>query len=64
MKSLVSFTLFGSAFFAFVIVGTVSAELPQLKLVTAYPNLKLQEQQTAFEKLIRSFPSEQSIHDD
>ena len=42
MKSLVSFTRLVSAFFALAIVGTVSAELPQLKLVNAYPNLKLQ----------------------
>ena len=41
MKSLVSFTRLVSAFFALAIVGTVSAELPQLKLVNAYPNLKL-----------------------
>ena len=41
MKSLVSFTRLVSTFFALAIVGTVSAELPQLKLVNAYPNLKL-----------------------
>ena len=42
MKSLVSFTRLVSAFFALAIVGTISAALPQLKLVNAYPNLKLQ----------------------
>ena len=31
-----------SVFLASAIVGTLSAELPKLKLVNAYPNLKLQ----------------------
>ena len=42
MKPLVSFTRLVSALCALAFVGTVSAELPQLKLVNAYPNLKLQ----------------------
>ena len=42
MKPLVSFTRLLSALCALAFVGTVSAELPQLKLVNAYPNLKLQ----------------------
>ena len=42
MKPIVSFTRLVSALCALAFVGTVSAELPQLKLVNAYPNLKLQ----------------------
>ena len=42
MKPLASTTRLVLALFALAIVGTVSAALPQLKLVNAYPNLKLQ----------------------
>ena len=42
MKPFVSIKRLISALFVFAIVGAVLAELPQLKLVNAYPNLKLQ----------------------
>ena len=42
MRPLASTTRLVLALFALAIVGTVSAALPQLKLVNAYPNLKLQ----------------------
>jgi len=42
MNHLVSIKRLVSALFVLAIVGTVSAELPQIKLVNAYPNLKLQ----------------------
>ena len=42
MNPLVSIKRLVSALFVLASVGTVSAELPQLKLVNAYPNLKLQ----------------------
>ena len=41
MKSLDSVTRLVSALFALAIVCNVAAEIPQLKLVNAYPNLKL-----------------------
>ena len=40
MKSLASFTRLVSALFALAIVGNVAAEIPKLKLVNAFPNLK------------------------
>ena len=40
MKSLASVTRFVLALFALAIVCNVAAEIPQLKLVNAYPNLK------------------------
>ncbi len=42
MNSFASIKRLVSALFVLTIVGTVSAELPQLKLVNAYPNIKLQ----------------------
>ena len=42
MKSLFSALPRLSTYLGLAIVSTVSAELPQLKLVNAYPNLKLQ----------------------
>ena len=40
MKSLASITRLVSALFALAVLGNVSAEIPRLKLVNAYPNLK------------------------
>ncbi|MBI97416.1 MAG: glucose sorbosone dehydrogenase, partial [Verrucomicrobiales bacterium] len=40
MKSLASITRLLSALFALAVLGNVSAEIPRLKLVNAYPNLK------------------------